>query len=85
MDFPAPLGPISAVIVRGATSNVTRSTARTPANRLVTERTSSSGVSPASTKSQLLSLAEDPLGAEDHECHQDGTDDHEAQCCDARV
>ena len=57
----------------------------TPANRFVTERTSSSGVSPAGTKSQLLSLAEDPLGAEDHECHQDGTDDHEAQRGYARV
>ena len=85
MDLPAPFGPISAVIVRGATSKVARSTARTPANRFVTERTSSSGVSPAGTKSQLLSLAEDPLGAEDHECHQDGTDDHEAQRGHARV
>ena len=71
--MPAPFGPISAVIVPRRDIErrpVDREHAREPL--VTTERTSSSGVSPAGTKDQLLSLAEDPLRPEDHERHQDG-------------
>ena len=52
---------------------------------LRTPRTSRSGASAAGTEYQLLALAEQPLGPEGDERHQDAPDDHEAERRHLRV
>src|SRR5687767_10264190 len=93
--FPAPFGPISAVIEPSFTLMVAPSTARMPPNRLTTSsatkiapsrsaRASEAGATAVSvTEHHLLPLAERALRPVGHQQDQDQADDHEPQCGDA--
>src|ERR671931_9217 len=87
--FPAPLGPIRAVIDPSRTSSVAPLTARTPPKRLTTASVSSSTLpflrapspltSTSLTEDHLLALAEHPLGPERHQQDQKQARDEEAE------
>src|SRR5687768_379766 len=93
--FPAPFGPISAVIEPSFTLIVAPSTARMPPNRLTTSsatkitpsrsaRASEAGATAVSvTEHHLLPLPERALGPERHQQDEDQPDDHEPQGRDA--
>src|SRR5215207_9157011 len=89
VDLPAPFGPISAVSEPSATSNVASSTAAIPPKRFETRRTLSRGVravgTSATTERKLFLRAEQALGTEDDQQHQDEADDHEPERGDAGV
>src|SRR5918999_3261025 len=70
--FPAPFGPISAVIEFGATSRAAPSSAATPPKCFTTPSTSRIG---PLLKDHLLALAEDALRAERHQSDEDEPND----------
>src|SRR5215207_9370502 len=75
--FPAPFGPMRAVIDPSRMSIVAPLTARMPPKRLTTPSALKMGAS--LTEHHLLALAEYPLWPEGHEQDQDQADHHESQ------
>src|SRR2546425_633616 len=76
--LPAPFGPISPWISPSFTVRSMACSARRPPKRLVKLRTSSSDIGHGLELDAPATAGNKPLGAEDHDDDQDGTEDQEA-------